>query len=85
MSADAAREVIVGVTAFKRRCLALIDDVAEGKTGRVLLTRHNRPIAVIVSIERDPVELWGALRGTVTVPPATDLTQGVGEDWEADR
>jgi len=29
-------------------------------------------------------ELWGALRGTVKIPPGTDLTQGTGEVWEAD-
>jgi prevent-host-death family protein len=85
MSKDEAQQVIVGVTAFKSRCLALIDDVAEGKTGRVLLTKRNRPIAAIVPIERHPAELWGALRGTVQVAPGTDLTEGAGEDWEADR
>ena len=77
-------EVSVGVTAFKTRCLALIDDVARGKTRRVLLTKHNRPVAAIVPIAGGPVELWGAMRGTVTVPPGTDLTEGTGEVWEAD-
>jgi antitoxin (DNA-binding transcriptional repressor) of toxin-antitoxin stability system len=46
--------------------------------------KHNRPIAAIVPVEREPAELWGAMRGTVTVPPGTDLTQGTGEVWEAD-
>jgi antitoxin (DNA-binding transcriptional repressor) of toxin-antitoxin stability system len=79
-----AEEVSIGVTAFKARCLALIDDVARGKTRRVVLMKHNRPIAAIVPVESGLMELWGALRGTVKVAPGTDLTQGTGELWEAD-
>ena len=80
MSADDANEVSIGVTAFKGRCLALIDDVARGKTRRVLLLKHNRPVAAIIPVEGSAVELWGALK----IPPGTDLTQGTGEVWEAD-
>jgi prevent-host-death family protein len=84
MTVDKTDEISIGVTAFKARCLALIDDVAQGKTRRVLLTKHNQPIAAIVPVEREPTELWGAMRGTVTIPPGTDLTQGAGEVWEVD-
>jgi prevent-host-death family protein len=77
-------EASIGVTEFKARCLALIDDVARGKTRRILLTKRNRAVAAIVPIEGGAVELWGALRGTVTVLPGTDLTAPTGEEWEAD-
>jgi prevent-host-death family protein len=83
MPAD-ADEVSIGVTAFKARCLALIDDVAQGKTRRVVLTKHNRPVAAIVPMEGSAAKLWGALRGTVKIAPGTDLTQGTGGIWEAD-
>lgn len=82
---DNAGEKSIGVTAFKSRCLALIDEVAEGKTPRVVLVKHNRPIAAIVPLGRERPELWGAMRGTVRVPSGTDLTKGTGEVWEADR
>jgi mRNA interferase YafQ len=84
MPADDADEVSIGVTAFKARCLTLIDDVARGKTRRVALMKHNRPVAAIVPVEGCPAPLWGALRGTVTVAPGADLTQEAGEVWEAD-
>ena len=58
--------------------------VAQGKTGRVLLTKHNRPIAAIVPVEHELAELWGAMRGTVKVAPGVDLTQGADEVWEAE-
>ena len=83
MSVDDA-DLSIGVTAFKARCLALIDDVVRGKTRRILLTKHRRPVAAIVSLEGCPAPLWGALRGTVTIAPGVDLTAGGGELWEAD-
>ena len=84
MASNDSSETSIGVTAFKAQCLALIEDVAQGKTRRVLLTKHARPVAAVVRIDDEPVELWGALRGSVTIPPETDLTQGTGEEWEAD-
>ncbi len=77
-------ELEIGVTAFKATCLALIDDVSKGKTSRVVLMKHNRPVAAIVPIVDHTVELWGSLRGTVTIEPGTDLTKSTGEVWEMD-
>lgn len=84
MPGDDADEMSIGVTAFKARCLALIDQVARGKTRRVLLMKHNRPVAAIVPVEGCPAELWGALRGMAKVAPGADLTKGTGEVWDAD-
>jgi hypothetical protein len=36
-------------------------------------------------VQDEPVELCGALRGTVRVAAGTDLTKGTGEDWKAER
>ena len=85
MSTSATSETTIGVTAFKSKCLGLIDDVAEGKTDRIVLLKHNKPVAAIVPIARDsddPFELWGAMRGTVTFLPDVDLT---GEVWDAEQ
>ncbi len=78
-------ETRIGVTAFKGRCLALIDEVARGKTGRVVLTRRDRPVAGRVPVGGEAVELWGALRGAVTLAPGADLTAPTGERWAAER
>lgn len=77
----------IGVTAFKARCLELIDDVARGRKTRVLLTKRGRAVAALVPLaekmarKRDP---WGGLRGTVTVSAGFDLTQPAGEAWNAE-
>jgi antitoxin (DNA-binding transcriptional repressor) of toxin-antitoxin stability system len=77
----------IGVTAFKAQCLGLIDAVAQGKTDRVVLLKHNKPIAAIVPIIEDAaewVDLWGAMRGTVKIAPGVDLTDPTGEAWDAE-
>ncbi|MGE0225362.1 MAG: type II toxin-antitoxin system Phd/YefM family antitoxin [Acetobacteraceae bacterium] len=74
----------IAVTEFKGRCLAVIDDVAQGRTGPVILTKRNRPVAAIVPIDDNPPDLWGAMVGSVTLAPGTDLTQGTGETWDAE-
>ena len=78
----------IGVTAFKAQCLGLIDDVARGKTDRIVLLKHNKPVAALVPIGRDgddPFELWGAMRDTVTFLPGVDLTESTGEVWDAEK
>jgi antitoxin (DNA-binding transcriptional repressor) of toxin-antitoxin stability system len=81
--AGSDKEESINVTAFKARCLAVIDAVAQGKTTRVVLTRRDRPVAALVPYTQAMTPLWGALRGTVTMLPGTDLTAPTGEAWDA--
>jgi antitoxin (DNA-binding transcriptional repressor) of toxin-antitoxin stability system len=88
MRTGRASKSTIGVTAFKAQCLGLIDDVAQGKTDRIVLLKHNRPIAALVPVNDDAGEafdLWGAMRGTVTVAPGVDLTESTGEVWDAEQ
>jgi antitoxin (DNA-binding transcriptional repressor) of toxin-antitoxin stability system len=91
MPTDTADEASIGVTAFKAQCLGLIDDVAQGKTKRIVLLKHNRPVAAIVPIEPEEEDLntldglWGAMRGVLTVAPGVDLTEPTGEIWKAEQ
>jgi len=87
MARTAKAETAIGVTAFKSQCLGLIDDVVKGKTGRIVLLKHNRPIAAVIPLPEadDGFDLWGAMRGTVTVAPGVDLTEPTGETWDAEK
>lgn len=80
-----AREKTIAVSAFKPRSLEIIDEVASRKTARVVLTRHGKPVAALVPIESKAYDPWGAMRGTVRVMPGVDLTEPLGEIWEADQ
>ena len=58
------------------------------KTGRIILLKHNKPVAAIVPIndsDGEPFELWGALKGTMTLLPDVDLTEPTGEIWDAEQ
>ncbi len=89
MPIHTSEETSIGVTAFKSQCLGLIDDVATGKTKRLMLMKHNRRVAAIVPIEDEeenldtPDDLWGAMEGTVTVAAGVDLTDPIDADWKA--
>jgi antitoxin (DNA-binding transcriptional repressor) of toxin-antitoxin stability system len=91
MSAETIDETTIGVTAFKSQCLGLIDDVAKGKTKRIVLMKHNRPVAAIVPIEDEEEDintldgLWGAMRGVGTIPPGVDIMEPTGEIWKAEQ
>jgi prevent-host-death family protein len=88
MAAANGKKRVIGVTAFKSKCLGLIDEVAQGKTGSIVLLKHNRPVARIVPAEdnsREAFDLWGAMRGTVTIPHGVDLTESSGEVWDAEQ
>jgi antitoxin (DNA-binding transcriptional repressor) of toxin-antitoxin stability system len=88
MAPKLGKETAIGVTAFKGRCLGLIDQVAEGKTDRIVLLKRNRPIAAIIPIQdaaEGNTDLWGAMRGTVVIAPGVDLTESAGEVWEAEQ
>ena len=84
MTIEEGTETAIGVTSFKAKCLAVIDDIYKGKTSRVVLMKHNRPVAAIVPIQDQTVELWGSMRGTVKIMSGTDLTAPTGEVWDAD-
>ena len=77
-------ETAIEVTAFEARCLGLIDDVLQGKTTRVVLLKHDKPVAAIVPLDTEPAALWGAMRGSVQITEGTDLTKATGETWKAD-
>jgi prevent-host-death family protein len=75
----------IAVSAFKPRSLELIERVASGRVTRLVLTRRGRPVAALVPVREEPVELWGALRGLMEPVPGVDLTAPVGETWDAER
>ena len=84
-------ESSIGVTAFKSQCLGLIEDVAQGKTSRVILLKHNKPVAVLVPYVSENENLdtledvWGAMKGMMVVAPGVDLTEPTGEVWDAEQ
>lgn len=69
----------IAASAFKARCLALLDRVAESGEPLVI-TKRGRAVARLVSARRAEA---GSLRGSVTI--RGDIVGPVLDEWEADR
>jgi prevent-host-death family protein len=67
----------IGAAEFKAHCLEILDRLSKRELSRVTITKRGRPVAMLVPPEnaRDAVQqIHGFLRGSVVIPPATDLT-----------
>lgn len=65
---------------FKAKCLALLDEVAETRH-EIVVTKHGRPIAKLVPIDRAP-----DLEGSVTIVADDDRDLfSTSESWSADE
>ena len=91
-TARAPNETTIGVTAFKARCLELIDDVASGRLDRVVLTRRGQvvaeikaPVQVATAGETVP-DPWGHMKGQIWIDPTWDPTQPFDDvEWDAEK
>lgn len=85
------KEKTIGVTAFKAKCLGLVDEVAKGKTAKVILTKRGKPVAEFVTpSKRKPGRVpdpFGALKGMMKLDPDIDLTAPTSDliDWDPDN
>lgn len=72
---------VIGATEFKAQCLALLDQVARQRVPLVV-TKHGRPVAMVVPYEEAAPPAFGILAGTVQA--SDDLVAPTGERWDAD-
>jgi prevent-host-death family protein len=68
----------IGAAQFKEKCLALLDEV--GPEG-IIVTKHGKPVAKLIPIESDSVDLIGSLRGKVEIKGDILST---GTAWDAE-
>jgi prevent-host-death family protein len=67
----------IAAAKFKEQCLSLLDHLdPEG----IVVTKHGKPVARVMPIERASAELIGVLNGRITVKG--DITS-TGLTWEA--
>jgi hypothetical protein len=83
------KEAIIGVTAFKARCLQLIDEVASGKLDRVVLTKRGKQVAEIkqpTKLCEEFVDSYGIMKGQMWIDPTWDPTQPFDDiEWDAEK
>ncbi len=77
------KEMTLGASEFKAKCLRLLDEVAEhGKS--IVITKRGRPIAKLLPVKHPSKPLRGSWKGIVKVKG--DIVHfGVGNEWESAR
>lgn len=73
----------IPVTEFKANCLEILRAVEQGKPPRVVVTRHGKPVAALVSTPTGETRLHGCLKGKAKGPSGFDLTKPILDvAWE---
>lgn len=64
---------------FKTHCLRLMEEVSRNRIS-LTVTKRGKPLVRLVPYDEQPISLFGAMQGTVTVQG--DIIAGTGERWE---
>lgn len=67
---------------FKARCLEIMDEVQRSGV-EVTITKHRKPVARLVPVEREKRGLWGSLAGRILW--MGDVISPIDEVWTADE
>jgi hypothetical protein len=70
----------ISASEFKAKCLALFNDLEAHRYARVVVTRRGKPVAELVPSKQEVPDLYGCMKGSVTVPEGFDLTAPILED-----
>ena len=65
---------------FKAKCLALMDEVADGG-GEIVITKYGRPVARLTAVRKPPADFFGADRDRIKI--TGDIVSPIDVDWEA--
>jgi prevent-host-death family protein len=67
---------------FKAKCLQLLNDVAETKQ-TLVVTKRGKPVAKVMPIVSEPVDIVGAMKGSVLWEG--DIISPLDVEWEANK
>jgi prevent-host-death family protein len=72
----------INAAAFKARCLALIDEVAESGQP-ITVTKRGKAKVQIVAVREKPKTLWGATKGTFKI--VGDIVGPIDDEYDEDH
>lgn len=67
---------------FKATCLALLDEVQQTRR-EIIITKRGKPVARLVPVDDTKPEIFGRMKGTITI--LGDIVSPIGEIWDAER
>src|SRR5260370_38934952 len=72
----------INAAAFKARCLALIDEVAESGQP-ITITKRGKAKVQLVAVREKPKTLWGATKGTFKI--VGDVVGPIDDEYAEDH
>jgi prevent-host-death family protein len=66
--------------AFKVHCLAVMDEVQANRE-TVVITKHGKPVAKLISVEKDADDIYNFLAGKGAITGDVVSPAIAGEDW----
>ena len=66
--------------AFKVHCLAVMDEV-QAKRETVVITKHGKPVAKLVPVDKDTDDIYGFLAGKASIQGDVVSPAISSEDW----
>ena len=74
------RQRTIKASEFKARCLALMDEVADG-SGDVVITKYGRPVARLTACQKRPDTMFGVDRDRMKI--TGDVISPIDLEWDA--
>lgn len=76
------KQQVIQAGEFKAKCLQLMDKV-KGTHITIIITKHGKPVAMLVPIKHKKIDKFGCLKDTVTI--VGDIIEPIDVDWEANE
>ena len=73
---------IIQAGEFKAKCLQLMDEVNE-KHVSFTITKHGKPVAKLVPLDKASKSAFGCLKNTVSIQE--DIIGPIDIEWDADK
>lgn len=67
---------------FKAKCLKIMDTVKKYHS-QITITKHGKPIAKLVPIISEPIDVFGCMKGTVSIKG--DIISPIDVTWNANE
>lgn len=72
----------IAAAEFKTHCLQLMNEVKDKHTS-LIITKRGIPIAKLIPIAEEPIDLFGVMKGTITFKG--DIVSSIDEKWDAEQ
>ncbi len=59
-------DVAIPAGVFKAKCLHIMDEVSKSRQS-IIITKHGKPVAKLIPIEKETTKIYGKLKGSVTL------------------